>query len=117
MNRKQRRALGRSGAGSGAGPAAATTPGDTLAKMFAAAVAHHRAGELIEAERHYRHILAFAPDHAELQSRMGAVLMAQGKTEQAISHLERAVALDPDLFEALGNLAQVYLATGQSAHA
>ncbi len=43
--------------------------------------------------------------------------MVQGKTSQAIIQLERAVALDPDLFEAFGNLAQAYLATGQDVKA
>ncbi len=44
---------------------------------------------------------------------MGAVLMVQGKAREAIVHLERALALKPDLFEACANLAQSYLAVGE----
>ncbi len=116
MNRKQRRASGHPGAGTASG-SRATAPGATPADIFAAAVANHRAGAFAAAERQYRHILAIDPHHAETHSRIGAVLMAQGQTRQAVSHLERAVALKPDLFEALGNLAQAYLASGQRVEA
>jgi SAM-dependent methyltransferase len=115
MNRKQRRAPGRSGIAA-SGVAAAGIP-DNLATVFAAAVRAHHSGALAEAEHQYRHILMFDPRHAEAQGRLGAVLMAQGKTSEAITQLERATALDPDLFEAFGNLAQAYLATGQDVKA
>ena len=117
MNRKQRRASGHSGAGSALGLSAGSAPGAKAARMFEAAVAHHRAGALAKAERQYREILELFPSHAEAQSRIGAVLMAQGKTTEAIHHLERAIALKPDLFEALGNLAQAYLAAGRNSQA
>ncbi len=110
MNRKQRRALGQSGAGPRFGPSGASPPDGKIAKAFADAVTLHRAGAFADAEREYRRVLALVPNHAEAQSRIGAVLMAQGKTGEAIAHLERAVALDPNLFEALGNLAQAYFA-------
>lgn len=116
MNRKQRRALGHSGAGTARGGTNAAAASD-IAKMLAAAVAQHRAGALADAERRYRDILVLDPGHAETHSRLGAVLMAQGKTGQAIPQFERALALDPDLFEALGNLAQAYLAAGQNVEA
>ena len=44
---------------------------------------------------------------------MGALLMARGETAAAIAEIERALAIAPDLFEALGNLAQAHLAAGQ----
>jgi 2-polyprenyl-3-methyl-5-hydroxy-6-metoxy-1,4-benzoquinol methylase len=116
MNRKQRRALGHSGAGPGFAAAAGAAGAGTsakLAKMLDAAIAHHRAGALVKAERQYRDILALFPRHAEAESRLGAVLLAQGKGREAIPHLERAVALEPALFEALGNLAQAHMATGR----
>jgi SAM-dependent methyltransferase/tetratricopeptide (TPR) repeat protein len=115
MDRKQRGVPGRSGA-TALGAAAAGNP-NTLASVFDAAVRAHQSGALAEAERQYWHILTFHPNHAETQSRLGAVFMAQGKTSQAIIQLERAVALNPDLFEAFGNLAQAYLATGQDVNA
>jgi len=117
MNRKQRRASRSRGAEPALGSAANTAPAGTLAGLLGAAVARHQAGALIEAESRYRHILTLFPTHAETHSRLGAALMAQGKTREAIPHLERALALKPDLFEASGNLAQGYIWTGQGERA
>jgi 2-polyprenyl-3-methyl-5-hydroxy-6-metoxy-1,4-benzoquinol methylase/tetratricopeptide (TPR) repeat protein len=110
MNRKQRRAQGGSIA-----PAPAIEPAaaNALAEAVNAAFANHQAGAFDEAERLYRHILSFRPDHPDLRSRLGAVLMAQGKTLEAITELELAVVLQPDLFAAHANLAQAYLAAGR----
>jgi len=114
MNRKQRRALGRSGARSGSAGTTASrgTNAHTLAELVAAAAAQHQAGAIGDAERQYRHILKLFPEHAETHSRLGAVLMAQNKTSEGAAHIERALALKPDLFEAYGNLAQAYMAMG-----
>jgi SAM-dependent methyltransferase len=117
MNRKQRRALGRPGAAPVFGSPAGAAPSGKIAKMFDAAVAHHRAGSLVKAERQYRQILDLLPSNADAESRLGAVLMAQGKTNQAIDHLERALALKPDLFEAYANLAQAHAAAGDAESA
>ncbi len=113
MNRKQKRALGRSGAKPARRLAAGPAAGGRFSDLLGAAAALHRAGALAEAERQYRHIVTLFPGSAETHSRLGAVLMAQGNTGQAIGHIERALALKPDLFEAYGNLAQAYMAEGQ----
>src|ERR1700733_6641583 len=105
MNRKQRRALGRSDV--------RPADGGQFAELFDAAVAQHRAGALVEAERQYRQILRLFPGSAETHSRLGAVLMAQGKAKDAIAQIERALALKSDMFEALANLSQAYLAADQ----
>ncbi|MGC1779212.1 MAG: methyltransferase domain-containing protein [Xanthobacteraceae bacterium] len=110
MNRKQRRTQGRPNSGFDLSKDA---PDKNAAKVFAEAVGHHGAGALAAAERDYGRFLALVPDHAQAQSRMGAVLMAQGKVDKAIDHLERALSLNPSLFEAYGNLAQAYEAAGQ----
>ena len=78
---------------------------------------HLQAGALVEAERCYRQIITVVPHHAEAHSRLGAVMIRQGKTAEAIAHMERAVVLQPDLFEAHGNLSQAYLWTGQGERA
>ncbi len=110
MNRKQSRASGRSGGGIGRATGA---PDGNAAKLFAEAVALHGAGAFAEAERAYSRFLARVPDHAQAQSRMGAVLMAQGRIGEAIGHLERALSLNSSLFEAYGNLAQAYMIAGR----
>ncbi len=90
-----------------------TPPSGSLASLLAAAVSYHQSGALSEAERRYRHILSLFPEHAETHGRLGAVLMAQGKIQEAIAEAERAVALKPNQFEAHANLAQAYMAIGQ----
>ena len=88
-----------------------------LSELFKAAVAQHQAGALAEAERRYRYILTQYPGHAETHSRLGAVLMARSKTKDAISAMERALELQPDLFEAHANLSQAYIAVGDVTRA
>ena len=74
------------------------------AELFNQAVMHHHAGALGDAERSYRQLLAVLPSNAEAHGRLGAVLMRQGKMADAISHIEHALSLRPDMFEAYGNL-------------
>ena len=45
------------------------------------------------------------------------MLIGQNRTTEAIAHMEQAVALQPNLFEAHGNLAQVALWMGQGERA
>jgi len=111
MNRKERRAARRSGRDLPVRSAADRK--DAAGELFSTAVAYHQAGMLADAERFYRQILAIAPGRFDVHSRLGAVIMGQGKIKEAIPHLERALALKPDLFEAHGNLAQAYTWTGQ----
>jgi 2-polyprenyl-3-methyl-5-hydroxy-6-metoxy-1,4-benzoquinol methylase/tetratricopeptide (TPR) repeat protein len=113
MNRKQRRAARRSGAEPAFGSAAKTAPAGTLAELFSAAAAHHQAGALAEAERRYRHILASFPTHAETHSMLGAALMVQNKTGEAIPHFERALALKPEALGAYEALGRAYMAAGK----
>jgi 2-polyprenyl-3-methyl-5-hydroxy-6-metoxy-1,4-benzoquinol methylase len=117
MNRKQRRAARAAGAKPTFGAAAATASAGALAELFAAAVARHQCGALADAERQFRHIITLSAVHAEAHGRLGSVLLAQGKTSEAILHLDRAIALKPDLFEAFGNLAQAHLWLGQGERA
>ena len=117
MNRKQRRAARSSGTASVPGLPAGKAPPQAAAELFNTAIKHHQAGALADAERCYRQLLAAFPGHAEAHSRLGAVLMRQGKVADGIAQVERAVALKPDMFEAYGNLAQAYLAAGQADRA
>jgi SAM-dependent methyltransferase len=117
MNRKQRRAARSSGAPSAPGLLAGNVAAQAAAELFNTAVKHHHAGALADAERCYRQLLAAFPGHAEAHSRLGAVLMRQGRPADAIAQIERALALKPDMFEAYGNLAQLYLAAGQADRA
>lgn len=117
MNRKERRAAKRTGAVPVGYALAEGTRADEVGALLRGAVAHHQVGAFAKAEHAYRQILAMVPTHAEVHSRLGAVLMAGGNISEAISHMERAVELRPDLFEAYANLAQAYIRSGQRDHA
>ena len=112
MNRKQRRALGRSGAKPGFGGAGTMAPDAMFGQLFGAALAAHRAGEFAEAERRYRHILQLFPTHAETNRMLGAALMAQTNAAAAIPYFERAVALRPDVATAYEDLVRAQAAAG-----
>ncbi|MGA8614080.1 MAG: methyltransferase domain-containing protein [Xanthobacteraceae bacterium] len=117
MNRKQRRAAGRGNAAgvatTGIVTAAMAPPAQALAELFGTALTHHKAGALAEAERRYRHILSLAPNHAESHGMLGIAMLAQGKINDAIPHLERGAALKPDLPGAHDDLAKAYMAAGR----
>ncbi len=117
MNRKQWRAARSSGGRSAPGRDAGKAPPQSLADLFNVAVMHHHAGALAEAERSYRQLIAASHGHAEAHSRLGAVLMRQGQTAEAIAEIERALVLKPDMFEAYGNLAQAAMLAGQGDRA
>ncbi|MBT3306747.1 MAG: tetratricopeptide repeat protein, partial [Alphaproteobacteria bacterium] len=65
------------------------------------------------AERLYRDILEARPGAAEVLSKLGAALAAQGKFVESISSLRRAIENDPDLAEAHTNLGSVFQAQGK----
>jgi SAM-dependent methyltransferase len=117
MNRKQRRAAGRRSA-AGVGTTGVVTsvmapPPQALAELFRAALAQHKAGSLPEAEQRYRYILSLAPNHAESHGMLGIALLAQGKINDAIPHLERGAALKPNLPGAQDDLAKAYMTAGR----
>jgi tetratricopeptide (TPR) repeat protein len=70
-------------------------PPETIQRLFADAVQHHRAGRLTEAEARYRQITAVAPRHADALHLLGVIAGQQERHEQAIALIRRAVAIDP----------------------
>ena len=66
----------------------------TVAEAFRTAIAHHDAGRLAEAEALYVRILAVAPDHAGCLHRLGALALAAGRGDRAITLIGRAIAVD-----------------------
>jgi 2-polyprenyl-3-methyl-5-hydroxy-6-metoxy-1,4-benzoquinol methylase len=111
MNRKQRRASQSRGSEPERGATTTTSPG-AMTDLLGAAMAFHRAGAFAEAERQYRHVLTSFPGQAEAHLNLGAVLMAQGRTGEAIMHFERARDLDTKLPGANEALGRAYLTAG-----
>jgi predicted O-linked N-acetylglucosamine transferase (SPINDLY family) len=87
-----------------------------IARQFAAALDHHKAGRLAEAERLYRQICAADPDHAGGFHRLGVVAHQLGRPD-AVELLKRAVTLKPDLAEAHNDLGNVLGAQGKFVQA
>ena len=72
--------------------------------QFLAAVAHHRAGRLAEAERLYRAIIAGGAPVAQAHNNLGFLLHQRGNSAAALAEYRKAIAINPDDPGALNNL-------------
>jgi protein O-GlcNAc transferase len=90
--------------------------GGGVAEQFAAAIRHHQAGRLTDAEHLYRQIRALAPDHVG-SFHLGGVVAHQLGRRDAVDLIERAVALKPELAEAHNDLGVVLGAQGRFTEA
>jgi tetratricopeptide (TPR) repeat protein/SAM-dependent methyltransferase len=95
MNRQQRRAARRSGAGSD----------DTTAGLFNAALASHQAGALADAERRYREVLARVPGHADSLHHLGLIALASGNATGAVDLIGKAIAVNDGVADYHYNIA------------
>ncbi len=100
MNRKERRAAAK--LGSKPARAAAAAPG--VPALFDAALAHHRAGRLGEAEALYRRLLAVHSDHVDACFNLATALKQQGRLDEAAAAYRQVVGVKPDHVEAFYNL-------------
>jgi tetratricopeptide (TPR) repeat protein len=114
MNRQQRRSAARQGRYA---PAPADDRGSALATMFEAALSCHRTGNLADAERRYRQILALDPNHAHSLHMLGLLTHNQGHTEIAISYVRRAIAVNARHSEFHHNLGNMLRDAGQKHEA
>jgi protein O-GlcNAc transferase len=67
-----------------------------LADDFLAAIEHHQAGRLSQAEQSYRAILARDPGHAQAWHHLGVLASQVGKYEPAAECIRKAIALQPN---------------------
>jgi len=81
------------------------------------ALAHHRAGQLAEAEALYRQILAQQPNHADVRHLLGALAVSVGRFDQALELIGSAIALRPDVPIYHGNLGETYRRSGRNEEA
>jgi protein O-GlcNAc transferase len=79
-------------------------------QMLAAAIAHHRAGRLQDAERLYRKICDTAPNARALH--LAGVVSHQLGRHDAAALIGQAVALDPDFAEAHNDRGVILAASG-----
>lgn len=76
-----------------------------LLKPLRRAVELHLRGQYEQAEVRLRATLAMAPELPQAHHHLAVVLEAQGRTVEAIRHLEHALDLDPELPGAVERLA------------
>src|SRR5438094_4157322 len=88
-----------------------------LQQTLMAAVQAHRAGNLAEAEKRYKQILAVDPRHVDALRLLGLVAQAVGKNDVAVELIRQALKFHPRSAEAWNDLAGVYTETGKSAEA
>jgi len=82
-------------------------------QAISAAVAHHRAGRLTEAETLYREALALDPDNPDALHLCGVIQAQQGARSSAIDLIRRAIVIRPAFPDALNNLANALHADGR----
>lgn len=127
MNRQERRQRARQQAREGRpvtpvtpGPAGAASGGPRPAQgrpTLDAAILHHRAGRLAEAEAAYRAILAHEPGEAQALHLLGVVALQTGRAALARQLIQQAIASNPNVAAFHGNLGNVLLAMGERAGA
>jgi protein O-GlcNAc transferase len=75
-----------------------------LATVLSAALNHHQAGRLVEAEQHYRQILALDPHHFDSLHLLGVLAAQSGRHDLAIELIGAAIGVNALAPEAHNNL-------------
>jgi Flp pilus assembly protein TadD len=71
------------------------------------ALAHHRAGQLVEAERLYLQVLEIDPNHADAIHLLGMLAFQAGELDRAAATIRQAIALHPAAASYHSNLGNV----------
>ena len=77
------------------------------------AIGHHQTGQLTEAERLYADILKTDPDDFDARHLLGVIRYQQGRSGEAIDHIEAALRIYPDSARALSNYGLVLSELGR----
>jgi predicted O-linked N-acetylglucosamine transferase (SPINDLY family) len=80
----------------------------TIEEAIQAAVGHHEAGRLVEAEMIYRQVLAQFPDYADALHLLGALACQTGHLDEAIELIGQAIAISPESAAYHHNLGESY---------
>jgi tetratricopeptide (TPR) repeat protein len=98
-------------------------PADAIAKIkeqfldaysfLRAGMANERTGNYLGAVRDYQRGLVLHPDDVELLNSLGFALFQQGKSQEAVVALEKAVTIDPKHWKAHNNMALASIDIGE----
>jgi TPR repeat/Tetratricopeptide repeat len=83
-----------------------------IQEKLALALEKHRQGQLDEAEQLYKQILQINPYHPDGLHLMGVLISQRGRDDLAISYIERALTVKPNVAAFHNNLGFSYLALG-----
>ncbi|GAB4157824.1 MAG: hypothetical protein Tsb009_34980 [Planctomycetaceae bacterium] len=84
---------------------------------FSRGLQHHQRGELEFAEDCYREAFRLDPRHTDALHLMGVIALQQGRHDESIDAILRALSLKPDTVEYHVNLATAFRARGDSEKA
>jgi tetratricopeptide (TPR) repeat protein/SAM-dependent methyltransferase len=82
-------------------------------QTFAQALALHQRGQLRDAERLYRQLIARHPDHLDVLNLLGVLALQTGRNEEAIALIARALARNDRVADFHNNIAEAYRRTGR----
>jgi tetratricopeptide (TPR) repeat protein len=82
---------------------------------YEAAESYRRLGQLESAAKYFEMALKYDADFEEAQIGLGRALLTQGKPDLALSHLQKAIALNPENEVSQYQLSQAYRALGRTA--
>lgn len=81
------------------------------------AIAHHRAGRLLEADAAYRQVLAFQPDNADALHYLGVLSAQRGDMQASVELVGRALKITPNAAMAHFHMAEALRLLGRLAEA
>lgn len=82
--------------------------------QYLAAISHHRAGQLTQAEPLYQQVLKANPKHADALHMLGVVYYQTERAEQAVTVISQALAINPKNTDYLNHYALSLRAANQS---
>jgi len=88
-------------------------PTVTIQQALEAALEHHQAGRLAEAETIYRQVLAVQPQNVDAIHYLGVIAHQVDRHDTAIEMIQRAIALYPHDASMYSNLSAVYRRMGR----
>ena len=92
-------------------------PEMTVEQALRAAVSHHQAGRLQDAERLYRAIIQAQPKHPDANHNLGALAVQVGKPEVGLAHLKTALEANPSVAQFWVSYGDTLLKSGRAAEA
>jgi tetratricopeptide (TPR) repeat protein len=84
-----------------------------VAELLADGLRLHRAGQLVEAEAHYRRVLTAQPGHGEALNLLGLISFQKGRYDLAVELISAAIERNKDNAGYLSNLGNVHYASGK----